>query len=109
MTKYTAAFRNIITTRILTLFGFDRLPQLTAAIEVVNEISKQLAERKNQAVTEISHTFDELEKALQQRKTALITEVENICNTKQKVRGSSTRDTAFLMGCDTTVCFFGHL
>uniref|UniRef100_A0A674M9P9 RING-type E3 ubiquitin transferase n=1 Tax=Takifugu rubripes TaxID=31033 RepID=A0A674M9P9_TAKRU len=63
----------------------NRLPQLTAAIELVNEISKQLTERKNQAVTEISHTFDELEKALHQRKTALITEVENICNTKQKV------------------------
>lgn len=58
-----------------------------AAIELVNEISKQLTERKNQAVTEISNTFDELEKALHQRKTALITEVENICTTKQKVRG----------------------
>lgn len=64
-----------------------RLPQLTAAIDLVNEISKQLTERKNQAVTEISNTFDELEKALHQRKTALITEVENICTTKQKVSG----------------------
>uniref|UniRef100_H3DFS2 RING-type E3 ubiquitin transferase n=1 Tax=Tetraodon nigroviridis TaxID=99883 RepID=H3DFS2_TETNG len=63
----------------------NRLPQLTAAIELVNEISKQLSDRKNQAVMEISHTFDELEKALHQRKTALVTEVENICNTKQKV------------------------
>uniref|UniRef100_UPI0037E8F3B3 tripartite motif-containing protein 3-like isoform X2 n=1 Tax=Semicossyphus pulcher TaxID=241346 RepID=UPI0037E8F3B3 len=63
----------------------NRLPQLTAAIELVNEISKQLTERKNDAVTEISNTFDELEKALHQRKTALITEVENICSTKQKV------------------------
>lgn len=53
----------------------------------MSEISKQLTERKNQAVTEISNTFDELEKALHQRKTALITEVENICTTKQKVRG----------------------
>lgn len=52
----------------------------------MNEISKQLTERKNGAVTEISNTFDELEKALHQRKTALITEVENICSTKQKVR-----------------------
>lgn len=66
-----------------------RLPQLTAAIDLVNEISKQLTERKNQAVTEISNTFDELEKALHQRKTALITEVENICTTKQKVSGLS--------------------
>lgn len=64
-----------------------RLPQLTAAIDLVNEISKQLTDRKNEAVTEISNTFDELEKALHQRKTALITEVENICSTKQKVRG----------------------
>ncbi|KAK9521136.1 hypothetical protein VZT92_020967 [Zoarces viviparus] len=63
----------------------NRLPQLTAAIELVSEISKQLTERKNEAVTEISNTFDELEKALHQRKTALITEVENICSTKQKV------------------------
>lgn len=62
-----------------------RLPQLTAAIGHVNEISKQLSERKNEAVTEISSTFDELEKALHQRKTALITEVENICSNKQKV------------------------
>uniref|UniRef100_A0A3Q3EDT4 RING-type E3 ubiquitin transferase n=1 Tax=Labrus bergylta TaxID=56723 RepID=A0A3Q3EDT4_9LABR len=63
----------------------NRLPQLTAAIELVNEISKQLTDRKNGAVAEISNTFDELEKALHQRKTALITEVENICSTKQKV------------------------
>lgn len=63
-----------------------RLPQLTAAIELVNEISKQLTGRKNDAVTEISNTFDELEKALHQRKTALITEVENICSSKHKVR-----------------------
>lgn len=101
--KHTAEFRNIVNTRILTLFGFDRLPQLTAAIELVNEISKQLTERKNQAVTEISHTFDELEKALHQRKTALITEVENICNTKQKVRGSSTWDTVHFWWDVTTL------
>ncbi|KAM7412780.1 hypothetical protein PAMA_020250 [Pampus argenteus] len=63
----------------------NRLPQLTAAIDLVNEISKQLTERKNGAVTEIGNTFDELEKALHQRKNALITEVENICSTKQKV------------------------
>ncbi|CAB1425402.1 unnamed protein product [Pleuronectes platessa] len=63
----------------------NRLPQLTAAIELVNEISKQLSDRKNDAVTDISNTFDELEKALHQRKTALVTEVENICSTKQKV------------------------
>lgn len=63
----------------------NRLPQLTGAIDLVNEISKQLTDRKNDAVTEISNTFDELEKALHQRKTALITEVENICSTKQKV------------------------
>ncbi|XP_052472275.1 tripartite motif-containing protein 3 isoform X2 [Carassius gibelio] len=63
----------------------NRLPQLTAAIELVNEISKQLTDRKNEAVTEISNTFEELEKALHQRKTALITDLENICSTKQKV------------------------
>uniref|UniRef100_A0A3P9KVD2 RING-type E3 ubiquitin transferase n=1 Tax=Oryzias latipes TaxID=8090 RepID=A0A3P9KVD2_ORYLA len=63
----------------------NRLPQLTVAIEHVNEISKQLTERKSEAVTGISNTFDELEKALHQRKNALITEVENICSSKQKV------------------------
>ncbi|XP_004560644.1 tripartite motif-containing protein 3 isoform X1 [Maylandia zebra] len=74
----------------------NRLPQLTAAIDLVNEISKQLTERKNDSVTEISNTFDELEKALHQRKTALITEVENICSTKQKVL--QTQLTSLLQG-----------
>lgn len=67
-------------------FSSHRLPQLTGAIELVNEISRQLTDRKNEAVTEISNTFEELEKALHQRKTALITDLENICTTKQKVR-----------------------
>ena len=71
---------------IFVFIHLGRLPQLTAAIELVNEISKQLSERKNDAVTDISNTFDELEKALHLRKTALVTEVENICSTKQKVR-----------------------
>ncbi|KAM3616911.1 uncharacterized protein V6R79_025937 [Siganus canaliculatus] len=76
----------------------NRLPQLTAAIELVNEISKQLTDRKNDAVSEISSTFDELEKALHQRKTALITEVENICSTKQKVLQAQL--TSLLQGKD---------
>ncbi|XP_051542087.1 tripartite motif-containing protein 3-like isoform X3 [Myxocyprinus asiaticus] len=63
----------------------NRLPQLTAAIELVNEISKQLIERKSEAVSEINLTFEELERALHQRKAALITDLENICSTKQKV------------------------
>ncbi len=42
--------------------------------------------QENEAVTEISSTFEELEKALHQRKTALITDLENICSTKQKVK-----------------------
>ena len=62
-----------------------RLPQLTAAIELVTEISRQLTEGKNQAVAWISSTFDDLERALQQRKNALITDLENICSSKQKV------------------------
>uniref|UniRef100_A0A9J8DLB6 Tripartite motif-containing protein 3 n=2 Tax=Cyprinus carpio TaxID=7962 RepID=A0A9J8DLB6_CYPCA len=74
----------------------NRLPQLTAAIELVNEISKQLTDRKNEAVTEISNTFEELEKALHQRKTALITDLENICSTKQKVLQAQL--TALLQG-----------
>uniref|UniRef100_A0A669EFJ0 RING-type E3 ubiquitin transferase n=1 Tax=Oreochromis niloticus TaxID=8128 RepID=A0A669EFJ0_ORENI len=63
----------------------SRLPQLTAAIELVSEISRQLSERKNEAVAEITSTFEELEQALHQRKTALITDLENICSAKQKV------------------------
>ncbi|XP_062309330.1 tripartite motif-containing protein 3b isoform X4 [Osmerus eperlanus] len=63
----------------------NRLPQLTAAIELVTEISRQLTERKNEAVAEITGTFEELERALNQRKTALVTDLESICNTKQKV------------------------
>ncbi|XP_055082736.1 tripartite motif-containing protein 3b isoform X2 [Periophthalmus magnuspinnatus] len=63
----------------------SRLPQLTAAIDLVSEISRQLNERKSEAVTEISNTFEELERALHQRKSALITDLENICSAKQKV------------------------
>ncbi|XP_064208746.1 tripartite motif-containing protein 3b isoform X3 [Anguilla rostrata] len=63
----------------------NRLPQLTAAIELVNEISRQLTERKNEAVSEISVTFEELERALNLRKSALISDLENICSAKQKV------------------------
>lgn len=63
-----------------------RLPQLTVAIELVNEISRQLMDRKTEAVNEISCTFEELERVLHQRKTALITDLENICSSKQKVR-----------------------
>ncbi|XP_029030021.1 tripartite motif-containing protein 3b isoform X2 [Betta splendens] len=63
----------------------SRLPQLTAAIELVSEISRQLNERKNDAVAEITSTFEELERVLHQRKTALITDLENICGAKQKV------------------------
>lgn len=62
----------------------SRLPQLTAAIELVSEISRQLNDRKGEAVAEITSTFEELERALHQRKTALITDLENICTTKQK-------------------------
>ncbi|XP_068186618.1 tripartite motif-containing protein 3b isoform X3 [Antennarius striatus] len=63
----------------------SRLPQLTAAIDLVSEISRQLNDRKVEAVAEITSTFDELERALHQRKTALITDLENICSSKQKV------------------------
>ncbi|CAB1418212.1 unnamed protein product [Pleuronectes platessa] len=63
----------------------SRLPQLTAAIELVSEISRQLNERKTEAVAELTSTFEELERALHQRKSALITDLENICTTKQKV------------------------
>ncbi|KAK1800388.1 hypothetical protein P4O66_005625, partial [Electrophorus voltai] len=63
----------------------NRLPQLAAAIELVSEISRQLMERKNEAVNEISGAFEELERALHQRKAALIADLDNICSSKQKV------------------------
>ncbi|XP_023198154.1 tripartite motif-containing protein 3-like isoform X1 [Xiphophorus maculatus] len=63
----------------------SRLPQLTAAVELVSEISRQLNERKTEAVAEINSTFEELERVLHHRKTALITDLENICSSKQKV------------------------
>uniref|UniRef100_W5KZ77 RING-type E3 ubiquitin transferase n=1 Tax=Astyanax mexicanus TaxID=7994 RepID=W5KZ77_ASTMX len=74
----------------------NRLPQLTSAIDTVNDISKQLAERKSEAITEISSTFEELERSLHQRKNALITDLENICSTKQKVLQSQL--SALLQG-----------
>ncbi|XP_034615107.1 tripartite motif-containing protein 3-like isoform X2 [Trachemys scripta elegans] len=63
----------------------SRLPQLTAAIGLVTEISKQLLERKNAAVGEISGSFAELEQALQQRKGLLVRDLEATCSAKQKV------------------------
>lgn len=75
----------------LRLLPSLRLPQLTAAIELVSEISRQLNERKNEAVAEITSTFEELERVLHQRKTALITDLENICGAKQKVNTSNTQ------------------
>ncbi|XP_030402640.1 tripartite motif-containing protein 3 isoform X1 [Gopherus evgoodei] len=63
----------------------SRLPQLTAAIGLVTEISKQLTERKNAAVGEISGSFAELEQALQQRKGLLVRDLEATCSAKQKV------------------------
>ncbi|XP_051934391.1 tripartite motif-containing protein 3-like [Hippocampus zosterae] len=91
----------------------NRLPQLAAAIELVNEISKQLTERKHGAVTEINATFDELEKALRQRKSALVAEVDNICGAKQKVLQAQL--TSLLQGkeniqssCDFTEQALSH-
>ncbi|KAG7256290.1 hypothetical protein CRUP_035144, partial [Coryphaenoides rupestris] len=76
----------------------SRLPQLTAAIELVTEISRQLTEGKNQAVAGISSTFEELERALHQRKNALITDLESICSAKQKVLQAQL--TSLLQGAE---------
>lgn len=80
-----------------------RLPQLTAAIELVSEISRQLNERKTEAVAEITSTFEELERALHQRKTALITDLENICSTKQKVRTHCRKPNHNMLRCANTL------
>lgn len=64
----------------------SRLPQLGVAIGLVSEISQQLVERKNDAVSEIGSSFAELEKALQQRKGLLVRDLEALCGAKQKVR-----------------------
>ncbi|XP_069496590.1 tripartite motif-containing protein 3 isoform X1 [Ambystoma mexicanum] len=63
----------------------SRLPQLTCSIALVAEISKQLIDRKNDAISEISGTFEDLEKALHQRKNTLIHDLEAICGVKHKV------------------------
>ncbi|CAJ0939456.1 unnamed protein product [Ranitomeya imitator] len=63
----------------------SRIPQLTSAIDLVGEISRQLSERKNAAVNEICATFEELERALQQRKNALLQDLDAISVSKQKV------------------------
>ncbi|XP_067420725.1 tripartite motif-containing protein 3 isoform X2 [Emydura macquarii macquarii] len=63
----------------------SRLPQLTAAMGLVTEISKQLVERKNEAVGEIGSSFAALEQALQQRKGLLVRDLEAACGAKQKV------------------------
>ncbi|KAM4609580.1 tripartite motif-containing protein 3-like [Discoglossus pictus] len=63
----------------------SRIPQLTSAIELVSEISRQLSERKTAAVSEICTAFEELERALQQRKSALLQDLETACVSKQKV------------------------
>uniref|UniRef100_A0A8C3G4D7 RING-type E3 ubiquitin transferase n=1 Tax=Cyclopterus lumpus TaxID=8103 RepID=A0A8C3G4D7_CYCLU len=62
-----------------------QLDAILTSIELVTEISRQLNERKNEAVAELTSTFEELERALHQRKTSLITDLEVICSTKQKV------------------------
>ncbi|NXL40851.1 TRIM3 protein, partial [Glaucidium brasilianum] len=62
-----------------------RLPQLAAAVGLVSEISQQLAERKDQAVSEIGGTFEELEAALRQRRGVLVRDLEATCGAKQKV------------------------
>ncbi|XP_009465827.1 PREDICTED: tripartite motif-containing protein 3, partial [Nipponia nippon] len=59
--------------------------QLAAAIGLVSEISQQLVERKNEAVSEIGSTFEELEAALRQRKGLLVRDLEATCGAKQKV------------------------
>ncbi|XP_065496825.1 tripartite motif-containing protein 3 isoform X1 [Caloenas nicobarica] len=63
----------------------SRLPQLAAAIALVSEISRQLGERKDEAVAEIGSTFEELEAALRQRRGLLVRDLEATCGAKQKV------------------------
>ncbi|MBN3273612.1 TRIM3 protein, partial [Polyodon spathula] len=82
----------------------NRLPQLTAAIELVNEISKQLTDRKNDAVSEISSTFEDLERALHLRKSALISDLENICSAKQKCHATICHLTSRSAGSHHYCC-----
>ncbi|XP_054020665.1 tripartite motif-containing protein 3 isoform X1 [Dryobates pubescens] len=62
-----------------------RLPQLSAAIGLVSEISRQLGERRAEAAAEIGATFRELEEALCQRRAELERDLEATCAAKQKV------------------------
>uniref|UniRef100_A0A3Q2XWR2 RING-type E3 ubiquitin transferase n=1 Tax=Hippocampus comes TaxID=109280 RepID=A0A3Q2XWR2_HIPCM len=84
-----------------------RVPQLTAAMELVSDISRQLSERKKQAVAEISGAFQELERALEQRKATLVADLENICGAKQQVLQAQLADLLqgrdhIQSGCDFT-------
>lgn len=102
-----SAFKCVSYLSCLTFFApfflSFRLPQLTAAIDLVSEISRQLNERKAEAVAEITCTFEELERALHQRKTALITDLENICSAKQKVSYITHVQFSFFL---THICRF---
>ncbi|KAM7130304.1 tripartite motif-containing protein 3 isoform 3-T3 [Ciconia maguari] len=75
----------------------SRLPQLAAAIGLVSEISQQLVERKNEAVSEIGSTFEELEAALRQRKGLLVRDLEATCGAKQKALHHGTATEVLLV------------
>ncbi|KAM6211452.1 tripartite motif-containing protein 3 isoform X3 [Phalacrocorax carbo] len=75
----------------------SRLPQLAAAIGLVSEISQQLVERKNEAVSEIGSTFEELETALRQRKGLLVRDLEATCGAKQKALHHGTATEVLLV------------
>ncbi|XP_077596175.1 tripartite motif-containing protein 3-like isoform X2 [Stigmatopora nigra] len=62
-----------------------RLPQLTAAVDLVEHISRQLTERRDRAAAQIDAAFRELEGALEGRKAALLADLEGVCGAKQKV------------------------
>lgn len=83
-----------------------RLPQLAAAVALVSEISRQLGERKDEAVAEIGSTFEELEAALRQRRGLLVRDLEAACAAKQKVtaprRGSRVPVSPCTMSHATT-------
>ncbi|XP_059819478.1 tripartite motif-containing protein 2-like isoform X1 [Hypanus sabinus] len=63
----------------------SRLPQLNAAIELIDGICRQLTVNKDEAVGQVSRTFEELEQTLQQRKAGLVQGLESVCSSKQEV------------------------
>ncbi|XP_032872383.1 tripartite motif-containing protein 3-like isoform X2 [Amblyraja radiata] len=62
-----------------------RLPQLSAAVELIQRLCLELTEQREAAVGNVSRTFEELEQIMRQRKNSLVQGLEQLCSSKQQV------------------------